>query len=88
MRRRRWIRSCYVSTDGPWQEIGPLKLRSISLAHHHRPRHKEGNNVGVWAVTDSGELVFRRGVTPENPAVGSIGGSLMPKSGLFEVYVW
>ncbi|KAL5967500.1 Tectonin beta-propeller repeat-containing protein [Taenia solium] len=63
MRHRRWVRSCAVRTEAPWQEVGPLKLKCFDLSR----ASSISNCVDVWAVTDSGELVFRCDVTPSNP---------------------
>ncbi|CDS39458.1 Beta propeller repeat TECPR [Echinococcus multilocularis] len=63
VRHRRWVRSCAVRTEAPWQEVGPLRLKCLNLSRASPTSHC----VDVWAVTDSGELVFRRDVTPSNP---------------------
>lgn len=49
--------------------MGRLRIKSLSMT-----RVSGGNNasVEVWAVTDAGELVCRRDVTPANPAVSSV----------------
>ncbi|VDM30369.1 unnamed protein product [Hydatigera taeniaeformis] len=63
MRYRRWVRSCVVRTEAPWQEVGPLRVKCFSLSYSSPISHC----VDVWAVTDSGELVSRCDVTPANP---------------------
>ncbi|KAM3182961.1 hypothetical protein ACTXT7_011290 [Hymenolepis weldensis] len=68
VRHRRWVRSCAVCTEGPWQEVGPLKVKSLSMT---RASGSSNNCIEVWAATEAGELVFRRDVTPSNPA-GSV----------------
>lgn len=67
VRHRRWVRSCAVRTEAPWQEVGPLRLKCLNLSRASPTSHC----VDVWAVTDSGELVFRRDVTPSNPGGSS-----------------
>ncbi|VDO01066.1 unnamed protein product [Rodentolepis nana] len=65
VRHRRWVRSYSVCTEAPWQEVGPLKIKSLSLT---RASGRIDGCIGAWAVTDTGELVFRKDVTPSNPA--------------------
>ncbi|KAM7542051.1 hypothetical protein Aperf_G00000002431 [Anoplocephala perfoliata] len=65
LRHRRWIRSCAVCTEAPWQEVGPLKIKSLSLS---RASGNGKHCIEVWAVTDAGELVCRSDVMPSNPA--------------------
>nr|VZI16347.1 unnamed protein product [Spirometra erinaceieuropaei] len=61
-RRRRWTRTYAVRLKAPWQEIGPLRLRSLCFV-------TSAESTSVWAVTLSGELVCRLGVSASNPAV-------------------
>uniref|UniRef100_A0A0X3PTS3 Tectonin beta-propeller repeat-containing protein n=2 Tax=Schistocephalus solidus TaxID=70667 RepID=A0A0X3PTS3_SCHSO len=60
-RRRRWTRTYAVRLKAPWQEIGPLRLRSLCFV-------TSANSVNVWAITLTGELVCRPGVSASNPA--------------------
>ncbi|VDN25497.1 unnamed protein product [Dibothriocephalus latus] len=62
-RRRRWTRTYAVRLKAPWQEIGALRLRSLCFVV------STAESVNVWAITLSGELVCRLGVSISNPAV-------------------
>nr|XP_054925476.1 tectonin beta-propeller repeat-containing protein 1-like [Dermacentor andersoni] len=67
VRRRRWFRLCRLSTTGPWVEVEPMPLRDVSLSLDARPDHVGDGGVALWAVSSTGEAVYRRGVTLDCP---------------------
>jgi len=65
VRRRRWIRKAQVSTSGPWQELGNIKLLDVSL--QASDPCSIDRSVDVWAVAANGDAVYRRGVSSSCP---------------------
>ncbi|XP_077490188.1 tectonin beta-propeller repeat-containing peroxin 23 [Amblyomma americanum] len=67
VRRRRWFRLCRLNTTGPWVEVEPMPLRDLSLSLDSLPGNIDEGGVALWAVSSTGEAVYRRGVTPDCP---------------------
>ncbi|XP_076056514.1 tectonin beta-propeller repeat-containing protein 1-like isoform X2 [Oratosquilla oratoria] len=63
VRRRRWVRKCRLITSGPWKHMDKVALVHVSVS----PFANADGTVAVWAVSATGEVVYRHGVTGANP---------------------
>ncbi|KAH9513017.1 Tectonin beta-propeller repeat-containing protein 1 [Bulinus truncatus] len=64
-RRRRWIRKCKINLYGPWETAGSLGL--IDLSIQIDPVKTENDPIVMWAVGANGDVLYRQGVTTDNP---------------------
>ncbi|XP_071442463.1 tectonin beta-propeller repeat-containing protein [Hetaerina americana] len=69
VRRRRWMRVAKLSTKGPWRPLPHTPLTSISLHADEDSGDGDGEGVvSVWAIAaNSGDVLFRHGVTKSSP---------------------
>lgn len=66
VRRRRWYRKARLNTKGPWQEIGQTKIVDISIQSFN-----DSELIVAWAISSTGDALFRRGITLSTPAGSS-----------------
>ncbi|XP_046393744.1 tectonin beta-propeller repeat-containing protein [Ischnura elegans] len=73
VRRRRWVRVAKLSTQGPWRPLPHTPLASVSLHADEEPIEGDGEGVAsLWAIAaNSGEVLYRHGVTKSTPAGSS-----------------
>lgn len=65
-RRRRWYRKCRLNTRGPWKEVGQTKVVDVALQSFHGVEELQ-----VWAVSSTGDVLLRKNVTTSTPAGNS-----------------
>ena len=56
-------------TSGPWLEVGPHTLRDVSLQLDSHSSERLLSELAVWAVATNGEVLYRTGVSRNNPQV-------------------
>ena len=61
VRRRRWQRRRRITTLGPWKQLERIPLIYVDVASRGEPC------VAVWAVSVSGEVLLRLGVSGDHP---------------------
>ncbi|XP_064478479.1 tectonin beta-propeller repeat-containing protein 1-like [Ornithodoros turicata] len=65
VRRRRWFRLCKLHTSGPWLEVEPVSLKSVSLQMNYDCN--SASSIALWAVAGNGEVLYRKGVAQGCP---------------------
>ena len=56
-------------TSGPWLDVPPVPMRDVSLQLDPRP--VDHDMVAVWAISATGDVLCRAGVTRHEPQVWS-----------------
>ncbi|XP_006889825.1 PREDICTED: tectonin beta-propeller repeat-containing protein 1 [Elephantulus edwardii] len=65
VRRRCWTRKCKLVTSGPWLEVSSTTLKDVSIIP--KSPGAEGS-IALWAISDTGDVLCRLGVSELNPA--------------------
>lgn len=57
------FRKCRLTTSGPWHEIGNAKLVDVAIYYD-----ENSDAFKIWGVAATGDALYRRGVSKQNPA--------------------